>query len=102
MKTGSEIIIDVLAEEGVETIFGYSGGAILPTYDEVFKYNEANPEKQMPLIVPSNEQGAGFMASGYARSSGKPGVVMVTSGPCLLYTSPSPRDQRGSRMPSSA
>ena len=86
MKTGSEIIIDVLAEEGVETIFGYSGGAILPTYDEVFKYNEANPEKQMPLIVPSNEQGAGFMASGYARSSGKPGVVMVTSGPGATNT----------------
>ncbi|MED5271033.1 MAG: thiamine pyrophosphate-binding protein, partial [Pseudomonadota bacterium] len=71
MKTGSEIIIDVLAEEGVETIFGYSGGAILPTYDEVFKYNEANPKNPMPLIVPSNEQGAGFMASGYARSTGK-------------------------------
>ena len=99
MKTGSEIIIDVLAEEGVETIFGYSGGAILPTYDEVFKYNEANPEKQMPLIVPSNEQGAGFMASGYARSSGKPGVVMVTSGPGATNTVTPVRDAMADSIP---
>ena len=99
MKTGSEIIVDVLAEEGVETIFGYSGGAILPTYDEVFKYNEANPEKQMPLIVPSNEQGAGFMASGYARSSGKPGVVMVTSGPGATNTVTPVRDAMADSIP---
>ncbi len=99
MKTGSEIIIDVLAEEGVETIFGYSGGAILPTYDEVFKYNEANPKNQMPLIVPSNEQGAGFMASGYARSTGKPGVVMVTSGPGATNTVTPVRDAMADSIP---
>ena len=99
MKTGSEIIIDVLAEEGVETIFGYSGGAILPTYDEVFKYNEANPKNPMPLIVPSNEQGAGFMASGYARSTGKAGVVMVTSGPGATNTVTPVRDAMADSIP---
>src|SRR5688572_31665315 len=64
--TGAEMIVQVLADEGVTTIFGYSGGAILPTYDAVFCYNEARKakgESQMPLIVPANEQGAGFMRS---------------------------------------
>src|SRR6187401_722684 len=82
--SGADIIIQVLADEGVDTIFGYSGGAILPTYDAVFRYNQANARngaEPMPLIVPANEQGAGFMASGYARASGRVGVVMVTSGP---------------------
>jgi acetolactate synthase I/II/III large subunit len=81
---GADIIIQVLADEGVETIFGYSGGAILPTYDAVFRYNAAHARdgvEPMPLIVPANEQGAGFMAAGYARASGRVGVVMVTSGP---------------------
>ena len=82
--SGAEIIIQVLADEGVRTIFGYSGGAILPTYDAVFRYNEAHAEdgkEPMPLIVPANEQGAGFMAAGYARASGEVGVAVVTSGP---------------------
>src|SRR5215467_11553867 len=82
--TGADILIQVLADEGVETIFGYSGGAILPTYDAVFRYNTAHAQggvEPMPLIVPANEQGAGFMAAGYARASGRVGVVMVTSGP---------------------
>jgi len=82
--SGAEIIIQVLADEGVETVFGYSGGAILPTYDAVFRYNAEHAEggvEPMPLIVPANEQGAGFMAAGYARASGRVGVVMVTSGP---------------------
>src|SRR6188508_1081788 len=82
--SGADIIIQVLADEGVDTIFGYSGGAILPTYDAVFRYNQANARngvEPMPLIVPANEQGAGFMAAGYARASGRVGVVMVTSGP---------------------
>ena len=73
--TGAEMVVQVLADEGVDTIFGYSGGAILPTYDAVFRYNEAQAEARrrpaMPLIVPANEQGAGFMAAGYARSSGR-------------------------------
>src|SRR5690606_41920056 len=81
--TGAEIIVQVLADEGVDTIFGYSGGAILPTYDAVFVYNEKAKREnrpQMPLNVPANEQGAGFMAAGYARSTGKVGVGLVTSG----------------------
>ncbi len=78
--SGSDMIVRVLAEQGVDVIFGYSGGAILPTYDAVFRYNEAHSDS-MPLIVPANEQGAGFMAAGYARASGKVGVAMVTSGP---------------------
>ena len=94
--TGAEMIIQVLADEGVELIFGYSGGAILPTYDAVFRYNRehARPDgsEPMPLIVPANEQGAGFMAAGYARASGKVGVVMVTSGPGATNTVTPVRD----------
>ena len=78
--TGAETIVQVLADEGVSVIFGYSGGAILPTYDAVFRFNKQHGEK-LPLIVPANEQGAGFMAAGYARASGKVGVALVTSGP---------------------
>ena len=82
---GSDIIVQVLADEGVDVVFGYSGGAILPTYDAIFRYNEeANDgegREPMPLIVPANEQGAGFMAAGYARASGRVGVALVTSGP---------------------
>src|SRR5262245_56308782 len=82
--SGAEMIIQVLADEGVDTIFGYSGGAILPTYDAIFRYNaaqEGRGAKPIRLIVPANEQGAGFMAAGYARASGKVGVFLVTSGP---------------------
>src|SRR5579871_5512161 len=78
--TGADMLVQVLADEGVDTIFGYSGGAILPIYDAVFRYNLEHGSP-MPLIVPANEQGAGFMAAGYARASGRVGVVMVTSGP---------------------
>src|SRR5580658_6798845 len=93
--TGAEIIVQVLADEGVEAIFGYSGGAILPTYDAIFTFNEAQKKvagPQVPLIVPANEQGAGFMAAGYARSSGKVGVCMVTSGPGATNTVTPVRD----------
>jgi acetolactate synthase-1/2/3 large subunit len=82
--SGADIILRVLSEQGVDTLFGYSGGAILPTYDAVFRFNELhaeNPERQINLVVPANEQAAGFMAAGYARASGKVGVFMVTSGP---------------------
>lgn len=84
---GAEMIVQVLADEGVDTVFGYSGGAILPTYDAVFTYNNENRETAsttkdpIRLIVPANEQGAGFMAAGYARASGKVGAFIVTSGP---------------------
>jgi acetolactate synthase-1/2/3 large subunit len=78
--TGADILVQVLADEGVDTVFGYSGGAILPIYDAVFRYN-AEHQSAMPLIVPANEQGAGFMAAGFARASGRVGVACVTSGP---------------------
>ena len=76
--TGAEMIVQVLADEGTTAIFGYSGGAILPTYDAVFLYNQAQVASggtQLPLIVPANEQGAGFMAAGYARASGWPPLI---------------------------
>jgi acetolactate synthase-1/2/3 large subunit len=82
--SGGDIIVQVLAEEGVDTMFGYSGGAILPTYDAIFRYNEecANSgQRPIHLVVPASEQGAGFMAAGYARATGKVGVFLVTSGP---------------------
>src|SRR5450755_796368 len=78
--TGADMLVQVLADEGVDTIFGYSGGAILPIYDAVFRYN-MDRQPAMPLIVPANEQGAGFMAAGFARASGKVGLALVTSGP---------------------
>ena len=103
VMTGAEIIVQVLADEGVDTIFGYSGGAILPTYDAVFRYNLENavPGKgsPMPLIVPANEQGAGFMAAGYARASGRVGVAMVTSGPGATNTVTPVRDCAADSVP---
>ena len=101
--TGADIVVQVLADEGVDTLFGYSGGAILPTYDAVFRYNDAHRtadgKPAIPLIVPANEQGAGFMASGYARASGKVGVVMVTSGPGATNTVTPVRDCMADSVP---
>ncbi|HNS27781.1 MAG TPA: biosynthetic-type acetolactate synthase large subunit [Steroidobacteraceae bacterium] len=100
--TGAQIIVQVIADEGVSAIFGYSGGAILPTYDAVFLYNEARQldgGQQMPLIVPANEQGAGFMAAGYARSSGRVGVALVTSGPGATNTVTPIRDSMADSVP---
>ncbi len=101
--TGADMVVQILADEGVDTIFGYSGGAILPTYDAVFRYNDlhrnASGESAMPLIVPANEQGAGFMAAGYARASGKVGVVMVTSGPGATNTVTPVRDCMADSVP---
>ncbi len=101
--TGAEIIVQVLADEGVDTIFGYSGGAILPTYDAVFRYNDehstGSDDAPMPLIVPANEQGAGFMAAGYAKATGKVGVVMVTSGPGATNTATPVRDCLADSVP---
>ncbi|HEX6397715.1 MAG TPA: biosynthetic-type acetolactate synthase large subunit, partial [Steroidobacteraceae bacterium] len=100
--SGAEMIVQVLADEGVTTIFGYSGGAILPTYDAVFCFNEdrkARGEAPMPLIVPANEQGAGFMAAGYARASGRVGVCIVTSGPGATNTVTPIRDSLADSVP---
>jgi acetolactate synthase-1/2/3 large subunit len=82
--TGAMMVVQAIADEGVSSIFGYSGGAVLPCYDAVFLYNEEQARqgrRQLPLIVPANEQAAGFMAAGYSRSTGQVGVAMVTSGP---------------------
>jgi len=101
--SGADIVVQVLADEGVDTIFGYSGGAILPTYDAVFRFNDRHGKDSashpMPLIVPANEQGAGFMAAGYARASGKVGVVMVTSGPGATNTVTPVRDCMADSVP---
>ena len=98
--TGAEMIMQVLAEEGVDTIFGYSGGAILPTYDAIFRYNADKPvNRQLRLIVPANEQGAGFMAAGYARASGKVGCFMVTSGPGATNSVTPIRDSMADSIP---
>ncbi len=101
--TGAEIVVKVLVDEGVDVIFGYSGGAILPTYDAVFRYNQENlkpdGKEPMPLIVPANEQAAGFMAAGYARASGKVGVALVTSGPGATNTVTPVRDCMADSIP---
>ncbi|MCH8167114.1 MAG: acetolactate synthase 3 large subunit [Proteobacteria bacterium] len=73
--TGAEIVVQALKDQGVEVIFGYPGGAVLPIYDEIFKQNEIRH------ILVRHEQGAVHAAEGYARSTGRPGVVLVTSGP---------------------
>ena len=73
--TGAEMVIRALIDQGVEHIFGYPGGAVLPIYDELFQQDKVRH------ILVRHEQGAGHAAEGYARSTGKPGVVLVTSGP---------------------
>ncbi len=73
--TGAAMIVRALIDHGVEHIFGYPGGAVLPIYDEIFQQSEVEH------ILVRHEQGAGHAAEGYARSTGKPGVVLVTSGP---------------------
>ncbi|KAJ4124252.1 Acetolactate synthase, mitochondrial [Fusarium equiseti] len=74
-KTGGEIFHEMMLRHGVKHIFGYPGGAILPVFDAIYN------SKHFDFILPRHEQGAGHMAEGYARASGKPGVVLVTSGP---------------------
>src|SRR6202451_3779111 len=96
--TGAAMVVQIRADEGVDTIFGYSGGAILPIYDAVFRYN-MDRQPAMPLIVPENEQGAGFMAAGYARASGKVGVSMVTSGPGATNSVTPVRDSMSDSVP---
>ncbi|PZO63041.1 MAG: acetolactate synthase 3 large subunit [Paracoccus denitrificans] len=73
--TGARMVIEALRDQGVDTVFGYPGGAVLPIYDEIFQQND------ITHILVRHEQGAVHMAEGYARSTGKPGVVIVTSGP---------------------
>jgi len=73
--TGAGILVQALKDQGVDTVFGYPGGAVLPIYDEIFQQNDIRH------ILVRHEQGAVHAAEGYARSTGRPGVVLVTSGP---------------------
>src|SRR5437588_12572542 len=73
--TGAEMVIEALADQGVEHVFGYPGGAVLPIYDALFH------QQTITHILVRHEQGAVHAAEGYARSTGKPGCVLVTSGP---------------------
>lgn len=75
IMTGARMVVQALKDHGVEVVFGYPGGAVLPIYDEIFQQNDIRH------ILVRHEQGAVHMAEGYARSTGKPGVVLVTSGP---------------------
>ena len=74
--TGSQIVIECLKEQGVDTVFGYPGGAILNVYDELYKHKD-----EIKHILTSHEQGAAHAADGYARATGKVGVCLATSGP---------------------
>ena len=76
LLSGSEIVIECLKEQGVDTVFGYPGGAILNIYDELYKHSD-----EIHHVLTSHEQGASHAADGYARSTGKVGVCMATSGP---------------------
>jgi len=78
--TGAEIIVQALINEGVDTIFGYPGGAILPLYDALFS------QDKIQHILTRHEQGASHSAEGYARSTGRVGVITVTSGPGATNT----------------
>ncbi|MFT7627047.1 MAG: acetolactate synthase-1/2/3 large subunit, partial [Ulvibacter sp.] len=74
--TGAEAVVKCLIAEGVDILYGYPGGAIMPVYDELYKY-----EDKIHHVLTRHEQGATHSAQGYARISGKVGVVMATSGP---------------------
>ena len=73
-KLGSEVIVDMLLEQGVEVMFGYLGGVVLPLFDKIY-------DAPIKFIIPRHEQGGAHMADAYARATGKPGVVIATSGP---------------------
>ena len=81
LKSGAQIVVDTLIEQGVETMFGYLGGVVLPLFDKLY-------DAPINFIIPRHEQGGCHMADGYARASGKVGVIVVTSGPgaCNLVT----------------
>ena len=73
--TGAQIVVKALKDQGVDVVFGYPGGAVLPIYDEIFQQHD------IKHVLVRHEQGATHAAEGYARATGKPGVVLVTSGP---------------------
>src|SRR5690625_2233741 len=75
-RTGADLLIELLVEAEVDTIFGYPGGAVLPIYDAIYRSNAS-----FKHVLSRHEQGSIFAAEGYARVTGKPGVVLATSGP---------------------
>ena len=78
--TGRKLFVKALEEEGVDTIFAYPGGTVTDLFDELYKTNSIN------LVLPRHEQGLIHEAEGYAKSTGKVGVCLVTSGPCYQYS----------------
>ena len=80
-QTGAEIVVDALCAHGVDTVFGYTGAAVIPLFDRLY-------QTDIRVVVPCHEQGGCHMADAYARSSGKTGVIIATSGPgaCNLVT----------------
>ena len=97
---GSQIFVEVLCEQGVDTLFGYPGGAVLNLYDELYKNSD-----RITHVLTAHEQGAAHAADGYARATGRTGVVLATSGPgatnlvtgiatCSHPRAPTPRPSR--------
>ena len=78
---GSQIFVEVLCEQGVDTLFGYPGGAVLNLYDELYKNAD-----RITHVLTAHEQGASHAADGYARATGRTGVVLATSGPFAIGT----------------
>ncbi|MBR6700757.1 MAG: biosynthetic-type acetolactate synthase large subunit [Firmicutes bacterium] len=76
IKTGAQIVMECLLEQGVDTVFGYPGGTVIDLYDALYEYSD-----KIHHVLTAHEQGASHAADGYARSTGKPGVVIATSGP---------------------
>src|SRR5262245_21573651 len=76
MRSGADILVECLVNQGVDTVFAYPGGASMPIHQALTRF-----EKRLRTILPRHEQGGGFMAEGYARSTGRVGVCIATSGP---------------------
>ena len=76
MLNGSDVLVECLLEQGVDTVFGYPGGAVLNIYDALYKYSD-----RIRHVLTAHEQGASHAADGYARATGKVGVCIATSGP---------------------
>ena len=97
---GADILVECLIRHGVEVVFAYPGGASMPIHQSLTKV-----EDRLRTILPRHEQGGGFMAHGYARTTGKPGVCMATSGPgatnfvtCLADEAPQVRTAAGKEL----
>ena len=81
--TGAQIVIETLLEQGVDTVFGFPGATVIDIYDKLFSCKD-----KITHVLTAHEQGAAHAADGYARSTGKPGVVIATSGPGETYPIP--------------